>query len=230
MISEKGVNMDWSAIIAGFAFIVSAATFIYQRLDVKAQNKYKRDTFELQSKMSENAWITEEAAELIGSIIREKETLIRWYALTYKHQIYKKIYIEKSRNVEKDSPDNTDEISIKALKDLVKKQIEDLADNDREFQDTFFKKKTILELILEGSKNKDNVFKMLDKVEDIFKDMSNEIYSVRIESITIPDNKISKWNNKYDTLLDPCIVLLKNHFISSKKDLLQEIERIKKGE
>lgn len=224
--------MDWSAIIAGFAFIVSAATFIYQRLDVKAQNKYKRDTFELQSKMSENVWITEEAAELIGSIIKEKETLIRWYALTYKHQIYKKQYIEKSRNVEKDSPDNTDEISLKALKDLVKKQIEDLADNDREFQDTFFKKKTILELILEGSKNKDkdNIFKVLDKVEDIFKDMSNEIYSVRIESITIPTDKISKWNNKYDTLLAPYIVLLKNYLISSKKDLLQEIERIKKGE
>ena len=229
MISKGKSNMDLSIIIAGLALIVSGATFYYQRRDVEVQNKYKRVTFELQSKISENSLITEEAAVLIGSIIKEKETLIRWYTLTYEHQRYKKLYIEKPRKDEKNSSEDKDEIAIEALKDLVKEQIDDLVVNDREFQDTFFKKKTILELILEGSENKDDIFKVIDEVEDIFKKMSYGIYSVRIEGIDIPRNKISDWNKKYDALLEPRIILLKKYFISSKRELLQEIEQIKKG-
>ncbi|WP_195935475.1 hypothetical protein [Lactococcus lactis] len=57
-------SLDWSAIVAAIAVVISVIALGLQRIDLKKQAKYQRDTFELQNIIDSNKTII----QLIGEI------------------------------------------------------------------------------------------------------------------------------------------------------------------
>lgn len=81
-------NFDWSAIFAGIAVLLSFLGLIFQRFDICKQNKYQRDTFELQNQIEINNRLIDVSAKIIQLInakvkltvrIMEKKVLIKKY-------------------------------------------------------------------------------------------------------------------------------------------------------
>lgn len=81
-------NFDLSAIFAGIAVLLSFLGLIFQRFDIRKQNKYQRDTFELQNQIEINNRLIDVSAKIIQLInakvkltvrIMEKKVLIKKY-------------------------------------------------------------------------------------------------------------------------------------------------------
>ncbi|MFK4900124.1 hypothetical protein ACI1UM_03960 [Lactococcus petauri] len=81
-------NLDLSAVFAGLAVLLSFLGLIFQRIDIRKQNKYQRDTFELQNQIDINNRLIDVSAKIIQLInqklkltvrIMEKKVLIKKY-------------------------------------------------------------------------------------------------------------------------------------------------------
>lgn len=81
-------NFNLSAIFAGIAVLLSFLGLIFQRFDIRKQNKYQRDTFELQNQIEINNRLIDVSAKIIQLInakvkltvrIMEKKVLIKKY-------------------------------------------------------------------------------------------------------------------------------------------------------
>ena len=71
-------NWDWSAIIAGIAVLISLWALKVQRGDVDRQNKYQRNTFELQHRIKEDTKLFDIASDIaatVGSLALTKDIL-----------------------------------------------------------------------------------------------------------------------------------------------------------
>lgn len=221
-------NWDWSAIIAGIAVLISLWALKVQREDVAKQNKYQRNTFELQNKIEENDLITNISAKLIGKIIIQNENLYRWYTFKHEYQRYKRLFIEHQEDYEIGSSKYKDKIAIEELKALKKEEIDNVAHKNSIFMDDYYEMLSALEILLEGKENKKNIIKELHEIKNIFSSESHDIAKLRFEGEKVPYTEIEEWRKKYQKKLDPHINSLKSYFSSSRKELMNKIDEIKK--
>lgn len=221
-------NWDWSAIFAGIAVLISLWALKVQREDIDRQNKYQRNTFELQNKIEENDLITNISAKLIGKIITQNENLYRWYIFKHEYQRYKRLFMEHQDDYEIGSGKYKDKIAIEELKNLKKEEIDNVANKDVVFTDNYYEMLSALEILLEGKENKKYIIKELNEIKNIFSSKSLDIAKLRFEGEKVPYNEIEDWRKKYQQKLDPRIKSLKLYFSSARKELIDKIDEIKK--
>lgn len=221
-------NWDWSAIFAGIAVLISLWALKVQREDIDRQNKYQRNTFELQNKIEENDLITNISAKLIGKIITQNENLYRWYIFKHEYQRYKRLFMEHQDDYEIGSGKYKDKIAIEELKNLKKEEIDNVANKDVVFTDNYYEMLSALEILLEGKGNKKYIIKELNEIKNIFSSKSLDIAKLRFEGEKVPYNEIEDWRKKYQQKLDPRIKSLKLYFSSARKELIDKIDEIKK--
>ncbi|MCU7363666.1 hypothetical protein [Lactococcus petauri] len=134
-------NFDWSAFFAGLAVFLSFLGLKFQRNDIIRQNKYQRDTFELQNKIDTNNKIIDVSALLLQlidqqykctSLIMKKKVEIKMltenklYVVSPQHseegkKLYKELSVLKSNlstlKTEYSATKNTLEMLIKLFGD-----------------------------------------------------------------------------------------------------------------
>lgn len=221
-------NWDWSAIFAGIAVLISLWALKVQREDIDRQNKFQRNTFELQNKIEENDLITNISAKLIGKIIIQHDNLYRWYTFKHEYQRYKRLFMEHQDDYEIGSGKYKDKIAIEELKTLKKEEIGNVAQKNVVFMDNYYEMLSALEILLEGKENKKNIIDELHEIENIFSAESLDIAKLRFEGEKVPYIEIEDWRKKYQQKLNPHIKSLKLYFSSSRKELMDKIDEIKK--
>lgn len=221
-------NFDWSVVFAGLAVFLSFLGLKFQRNDISKQNKYQRDTFELQNKLEENNLITNISSKMIGAIIIQHENLYRWYTFKHEHQRYKRLFIELQGDYKIGSEEYKDKIAIEELKNLKKEEIDIVAQKNFTFMENYYEMLSALEILLESSENKKAIINELNEIKKILISESHDIALLRFNDEAVPYNEINDWRLEYKKKLDPRIESLKLYFSSSRKELIDEINAIKK--
>uniref|UniRef100_UPI00254CA441 hypothetical protein n=1 Tax=Lactococcus garvieae TaxID=1363 RepID=UPI00254CA441 len=82
--------------------------------------------------------------------------------------------------------------------------------------------------LLESSENKKAIINELNEIKKILISESHDIALLRFNDEAVPYNEINDWRLEYKKKLDPRIESLKLYFSSSRKELIDEINAIKK--
>lgn len=69
-------NLDLSAVFAGLAVLLSFLGLIFQRCDIRKQNKYQRDTFELQNQINTNNKLIDVSAKLLQLVDQQYKCIV----------------------------------------------------------------------------------------------------------------------------------------------------------
>ena len=227
-------NIDWSKIDGGvIAAIVSAIAaavgLIFQRIDIRKQNKYQRETFELQNKINENNLLIANYSKLMRGIVIQKENLYRWYVFKHEHQYYKRIFMEHQGNYEVGSWRYKEKIAIEESKNLKKEAIAECSLKNSAFWDDYYEILNILEIMIKGDKEKKSIIKELNSIHNIFNEKSLDIANLQFTENDIPYEEIQKWKNQFDIKLKVHTKKLKEYFTVVRDELTDEISKIKSG-
>lgn len=233
-------NIDWTnidgGVIAAFISAIAAAvglifqridirkqnkyqreTFEYQRRELEKQNKYQRNTFELQNKIEENHLLITVSSELMSNVNMQYQYLAR-------------IYMNNHRIARMLSQD-TNEIYKKQIKyeiEEIKEFTKISWDAQRKLTEKFFQLNNILVVHLINHKQRESVYKMMSTMGNELNDMKNEIdrndWKERIKT----ESELSEWSEKRNETIDTVLGPFQKVFVNLKKDTDRRVSQIKK--
>ncbi|MGX9821679.1 hypothetical protein [Lactococcus lactis] len=190
-------KLDWSAIVAGVAVLISLIALWFQRRDLKKQSIYQRNTFELQNIINNNNIIYELSGEIVGllqtqvqimqSVYQEQNILNSLYHDSY--SLEKKLTTEE---LEKDK--NITEIRLE-IKKAENNRDELILDTKTLTQDLTSKGNTI-QYHLFGGIHEKNVNKILEDIKELIAEMYKEVEnSRRYQNVLKKKSLMTVWPN-----------------------------------
>lgn len=234
-------NIDWSKIDGGvIAAIISAAaaavglifqridirkqnkyqreTFDYQRRELEKQNKYQRNTFELQNKIEENHLLITVSSELMSNVNMQSQYLARIYMNNHRI-VYLQQFQDKNETYKKQL-----KYEIEELKEYNKITW----DAQRKLAENFFKLNNILVVHLINHKERKSIYKMIGTMGDELNDMKAEIDKNDWNENIKTESELSDWSQKRIEAFDIILSPFQKVFIDLKEDTDRRISQIKK--
>lgn len=233
-------NIDWikidGGVIAAFISAIAAAvglifqridirkqnkyqreTFEYQKRELEKQNKYQRNTFELQNKIEENHLLITVSSELMSNVNMQYQCLAR-------------IYMNNHRIARLLSQD-TNEVYKKQIKHEIEeiKEFTKISWNaQRKLTEKFFQLNNILVVHLINHKQRESVYKMISMMGNELNDMKNEIDKNDWKERIKTESELSEWSEKRDKAIDTVLGPFQKVFVNLKKDADRRVSQIKK--
>ncbi|APC44677.1 hypothetical protein ACI1T5_00985 [Lactococcus petauri] len=219
------MNNNWGIIAAIVSALAAAIGLFFQRRDIKKQNRYQRDTFELQNKIDENSLMTDLASKMISntlSLLSTKITLCtqildekqRWSTrvsgLGRNNVVFETMtltFYEKSlsqlRVLESDNKQKTEDLmsNIYKLEIIIVQLKEDKQNKIKELIDETIKEFELMDIFIKGARELG----------------SKDSYDINLEN----------WSKEYKFNIENICEEFKQIFIKIKKDTLCEISEIK---
>lgn len=221
-------NWDWSAIIAGIAVLISLWALKVQRGDVDRQNKYQRNTFELQHRIEEDTKLFDIASDIVATVSSLALTKDMLYVQT----------LEKKKGWQK----NVKGMGARArgatiYADMAEVQYNELNSKLKNLEN---KNKLLEEQLLnQVSKMRINIATLNSEVEkfiisinseiiDELNDMENSIKNIKtLESVNQELIENSKhWAKEHHQKLRKKVLEFQQIFIDMKKETFFKVEKI----
>lgn len=224
-------NLDWSAISAAFAVVISLVVLGLQRKDIEKQSIYQRATFELQNEINQNNILFELVSQIVGNIQEQKHILQQLYydliaMKSNKFELSKKNYKKYERTYNKEYSD-IDEL----LNNITQfnNQIDEHYHYIRELNKDFTSKGSALQLHMIGRYDYKEIKYILVEIEKLLKNMRNDCYNIKLieeEKLLPCEEDIDKWCNKNDEKIEYQISDLKECFVKIKELNLKKQEKL----
>ncbi|MCT1181762.1 hypothetical protein EFL99_00380 [Lactococcus lactis] len=165
--------MDWSAvsaISASIAVIISVIVLIGQRIDIRKQSKYQRNTFELQNRINSDNITFNLAGDIIGNIQTQEQTM---------RMLYQEVNILNELNNKLSMKEvfgsySFDEQEVRQIKKEIEKSeeyIEQFNNYRKDLTNEFTSKSNSLQFHMSGEDS-------IKEVEKIFSSIINPIESM----------------------------------------------------
>lgn len=216
---------DWSAIIAAIAVVISVIALWLQRIDLKKQAKYQRNTFTVQNELENYKIIVNLATEIIGNIQTQKQTLIRLYYVQIHRNYFEREWVET--NIRNDIPDRENKIALSDnIKNLYGAEADFLNQSTSELSRDLTSKTHALDIYLHDTKY---IKKVSSSMEPINKALNNMV--LEISEITdvdkIPDDKSFRdWANEHTEGIEENINIFHNVILEIKSEMTNKISEI----
>lgn len=212
-------KLDWSAIVAGVAVLISLIALWFQRRDLKKQSIYQRNTFELQNIINNNNIIYELSGEIVGVL----QTQVQIMQSVYQEQnilnsLYHDFYsLEKKLTTEELEKDkNITEIRLE-IKKAENNRDELILDTKTLTQD-LTSKGNIIQYHLFGGIHEKNVNKILEDIKELIAEMYKEVENSRRYQNVLKkkefNDRVAQFSLKSRPMIEKFqaeIVLLKNN-------------------
>lgn len=229
-------SIDWSKIDGGvIAAMISAAAaalgLIFQRIDIRKQNKYQRDTFELQNEINQNNILIELMSQIVGNIQEQKHVLKQLYydQIRIKHNEFE---LSTNNNKKYESVYSKEYSNIDELLDNISKfnnEIDNLYHYMRELNKDLTSKGNALQLHMIGRTNYEEINGILKEVGDLLTNMRRKSENVKLikEEVNLPSDEVfKKWCEEKDKLLTIQIENLQKYFVIIKETSLKKQEKL----
>lgn len=219
-------NLDWSVIIAAIAVGVSLFSLWLQRIDLKKQAKYQRNTFELQNLIQESNLLISMSSEIISCIMNLAST---------KKQIPEQLLDERKRWKQRvggmGQPDSIFNEMTSILHEGSKNKLNILESTIN--QQMLILNENISRLAIHKVILNNEKLEKIDKlVEGFFEELSSmEKYIDAIKESKedeVDENTINLWANTYIERLTEQTLEFRDVFIEIKKEYISRIDDIKK--
>lgn len=221
-------DINWGIGAALVSAIAAATGLFFQRIDIRKQNRYQRETFELKHRIEEEAVLFDIASNIIATI--------KNLALT-KDQLYRHTIIKRSKwsaNV-KGMGSRVHGATIfadmtEALYDEAKIKLKDLEDKNDTLMDNLGIQISKLKInIVHLDKSiQDNLEIEIEKLLQVLEDMDREINLVQgVEDIEKNSNEDNKnWAHQYHEIMRDDILKFQEIFSDMKRKTHDKVERI----
>lgn len=205
-------NWDWSVFFAGLAVFLSFLGLKFQRNDIIRQNKYQRDTFELQNKIDTNNKIIDVSALLLQLIDQQYKCI----SLIMKKRVeIKKLTENKLYAV---SPQYTDE-SKKLYKEL-----DDLKSNLSTLKTEYSGTKNTLEMLIKLFGEQRLIKEYLINIENSLNVMYKAEDNFKSDEQKVKDNKILEETKQE---IGENIIKYRGEIDEIQNDIFFNIEKLK---
>ena len=209
--------MDWpavSAISASIAVIISVIVLIWQRIDIRKQSKYQRNTFELQNRINSDNITFNLAGDIIGNIQTQEQTM---------RMLYQEVNILNELNNKLSMKEvfrsySFDEQEVRRIKKEIEKSeeyIEQFNNYRKDLTNEFTSKSNSLQFHMSGEDS-------IKEVEKIFSSIINPI-----ESMGHKSDKLLYGKSLSKKELDIELAEFKNEIYSEVKRLQDLMKKVK---
>lgn len=205
-------NFDWSAFFAGLAVFLSFLGLKFQRNDIIRQNKYQRDTFELQNKIDTNNKIIDVSALLLQLIDQQYKCI----SLIMKKKVeIKKLTENKLYAV---SPQYTDEGK------KLHKELDDLKSNLSTLKTEYSGTKNTLEMLIKLFGEQRLIKEYLINIENSLNVMYKAEDNFKSDEQKVKDNKILEETKQE---IGENIIKYRGEIDEIQNDIFFNIEKLK---
>lgn len=205
-------NFDWSAFFAGLAVFLSFLGLKFQRNDIIRQNKYQRDTFELQNKIDTNNKIIDVSALLLQLIDQQYKCI----SLIMKKKVeIKKLTENKLYAV---SPQYTDEGK------KLYKELDDLKSNLSTLKTEYSGTKNTLEMLIKLFGEQRLIKEYLIRIENSLDAMYKAEDNFKSDEQKVKDNKILEETKQE---IGENIIKYRGEIDEIQNDIFFNIEKLK---
>lgn len=211
-------SLDWSAIIAAIAVVISVIALGLQRRDLKKQAKYQRDTFELQNIIDNNKTIIKLISEIEST---SNDQIIRLNALP--EIIFKKNYYFNKYLSSNGSGDS----KFRAYKIFEEKRSE-LTSSYSKAQATLSGKIKLVILSTQQSYYSDELHKTLENLAIFFSERYLELDKFDKLDLSISDSELEEQTKTWREIISNIGVGLLDNILKETINIQKQVE-VEKG-
>lgn len=238
-------NINWGVVAAMISAAAAALGLIFQRIDIRKQNKYQRETFEyqrkvfehqrrelekqnkyqrntfeLQNKIEENNLLIEISSEMLSNVSMQAEYLARLYM--NKHRIKQ---IERTSDI-----NNIDREESKDIIEELRSTSKITWDAQGKLSEKFTQLTNTLVIHLTSHELKTNIYNMMLTMGNELNDMKAEIDKNDWSESIKTERELSEWSQKRIEAFDVVFEPFQKVFIDLKKDMERKVSQITKDD
>lgn len=225
-------NINWGIIVAIISAAVAAMGLIFQRIDIRKQSKYQRDTFELQNEINNINILISLASDIIGVIQMQEQMLqqLREDSMILKR---KKFELKKKNSPTFESSYKPEYSEVSLLKDEIsyyEARNEEKIDATRMLSKELTSKGKAIQIHMFTNESFKEISSIFKEIKTVLSDMETSIITIMSFEEEGQLTKVvdtAKWSEDYDNRIKNNISKFQTCFTDLKKESAGKLDKLK---